>query len=173
MRLSADHRGQLGLDQRLIDRGRCRPDPLINLRSLQHFKQLKQGRLIQSHRVMCPFARTIGVVSLTITRWPSPTWSPTPTRPTTYTTSWDITSLRAPRQQPTPITTPVVQAWRVRVVPVYPELRPRSCTVFLHQSSRRVASTSATSHPSMTGALKPAWPEGRLTRLSVTPEFPR
>src|SRR5215203_983713 len=92
MRLSADHRGQLGLDQRLIDRGRCRPDPLINLRSLQHFKQLKQGRLIQSHRVMCPFARTIGVVSLTITRWPSPTWSPTPTRPTTYTTSWDITS---------------------------------------------------------------------------------
>src|SRR5215204_286794 len=91
MRLSADHRGQLGLDQRLIDRGRCRPDPLINLRSLQHFKQLKQGRLIQSHRVMCPFARTIGVVSLTITRWPSPTWSPTPTRPTTYTTSWDIT----------------------------------------------------------------------------------
>src|SRR5829696_5136183 len=97
MRLSADHRGQLGLDQRLIDRGRCRPDPLINLRSLQHFKQLKQGRLIQSHRVMCPFARTIGVVSLTITRWPSPTWSPTPTRPTTYTTSWDIT-LYGPRR---------------------------------------------------------------------------
>jgi hypothetical protein len=40
---------------------------------------------------MCPFARTIGVVSLTITRWPSPTWSPTPTRPPTYTKSWDIT----------------------------------------------------------------------------------
>src|SRR5215211_3130952 len=101
MRLSADHRGQLGLDQRLIDRGRCRPDPLINLRSLQHFQQLKQGRLIQSHRVMCPFARTIGVVSLTITRWPTPTWSPTPTRPTTYTTSWDITGRTAypvPRQ---------------------------------------------------------------------------
>ena len=84
-------RRQLRLDQRLIDRGRRRADPILNLGSLQHFKKLKQGRLIQSHRVMCPFARTIGVVSLTITRWPSPTRSPTPTRPTTYTTSGDIT----------------------------------------------------------------------------------
>jgi hypothetical protein len=98
--LSADDRGQLRLDQRLIDRGRRRPDPIINLSSLQHLQQLKQGRLIQSHRVMCPFghrvmcpfARTTAVVSLTTTRWPSPTCSPTPTRPTTYTTSRDITS---------------------------------------------------------------------------------
>jgi hypothetical protein len=29
-----------------------------------------QGRLVQGHRVLCPSARTIGVVSLTITRWP-------------------------------------------------------------------------------------------------------
>jgi Multicopper oxidase len=32
--------------------------------------QLEQGRLVQGHRVPCPSARTIGVVSLTITRRP-------------------------------------------------------------------------------------------------------
>src|SRR3712207_2295590 len=39
-------------------------------RSLQCVEHLEQGRLVQGHRVLCPSARTIGVVSLTITRWP-------------------------------------------------------------------------------------------------------
>jgi hypothetical protein len=34
------------------------------------------------------------VVSLTITRWPSTPWSPTPSGPNSYTTSWDITERR-------------------------------------------------------------------------------
>src|SRR3712207_8018195 len=37
---------------------------------LQCLEHLEQGRLVQGHRVLCPSARTIGVVSLTITRWP-------------------------------------------------------------------------------------------------------
>jgi hypothetical protein len=87
----AGHGGQLGLDQRLIDRRRCLPDPVFDIRSLQRLEHLKQGRLVQSHRVVCPSARTIAVVSLTITRWPSSTWSPTPSSPNSYTTSWDVT----------------------------------------------------------------------------------
>src|SRR3712207_7957856 len=39
-------------------------------RSLQCVEHLEQGRLVQGHRVLCPSAKTIGVVSLTITRWP-------------------------------------------------------------------------------------------------------
>jgi hypothetical protein len=35
------------------------------------------------------------VVPLTLTRWPSQTWSPTPRRPTTYTTNWDVTMSHA------------------------------------------------------------------------------
>src|SRR6478752_9578813 len=91
VRRGADHRRQLRLDQRLIDRGCRLPNPVIDIRGLEHLKQLKQGRLVQSHRVTRPSARTIGVVPLTLTRWPSQTWSPTPRRPTTYTKNWDVT----------------------------------------------------------------------------------
>src|SRR6476661_1626352 len=94
VRRSADHRRQLRLDQRLIDRGCRLPNPIIDIRGLEHLKQLKQGRLVQSHRVTRPSARTIGVVPLTLTRWPSQTWSPTPRRPTTYTKNWDVTARR-------------------------------------------------------------------------------
>ena len=40
------------------------------VRKPQCVEHLEQGRLVQGHRVLCPSARTIGVVSLTITRWP-------------------------------------------------------------------------------------------------------
>src|SRR6476619_7119586 len=96
VRRGADHRRQLRLDQRLIDRGCRLPNPVIDIRGLEHLKQVEQGRLVQSHRVMCPSARTIGVVPLTLTRWPSQTWSPTPRRPTTYTTNWDVTWAKSP-----------------------------------------------------------------------------
>ena len=47
-----------------------------HIRGLEYLTQLEQGRLVQSHRVTCPYAKTIGVVPLTITRWLSQTWSP-------------------------------------------------------------------------------------------------
>jgi len=92
MRPGADHRGQFSLDQRLVDRRRRLPNPLIDIGGLERVEHLEQGRPIQSHRVVCPSARTIGVVSLTITRWPSLTWSPTPSSPNTYTTARDVTA---------------------------------------------------------------------------------
>jgi hypothetical protein len=50
-----DHRGQLGLDQRLIDRLGRLPDPVINLGGLQCIQNLKQCRLVQGHRVSVSF----------------------------------------------------------------------------------------------------------------------
>jgi hypothetical protein len=91
VRRGADHRGQLGLDQRLVDRLRGLPDPFLDITTLQNFEHLEQGRLVQSHRVKCPFARTIGVVSLTFTRWPPHAWVSTPSRSPTYTTRGDAT----------------------------------------------------------------------------------
>jgi hypothetical protein len=38
---SADHTGQLGVDQRLVDRLRRGPDPVLNTRSLHRFQQLQ------------------------------------------------------------------------------------------------------------------------------------
>ena len=68
-RCSADRRGQLGLDQCLIDRFGCLPHSIADLGDLQRLQHLEQGRLVQGHRVSCPSARTWSV-SLTVTRWP-------------------------------------------------------------------------------------------------------
>jgi hypothetical protein len=57
----SDHRGQLGLDQSLVDRRCCLLDPVFDIGALERLEHVEQGRLIQSHRVVCPFARTIGV----------------------------------------------------------------------------------------------------------------
>jgi hypothetical protein len=43
VRAGADHRGELGLDQRLIDRGGRRPDPVVDIGGLQCFQHLEQG----------------------------------------------------------------------------------------------------------------------------------
>jgi hypothetical protein len=50
-----DHRGQLRFDQRLIDRRGRLTDPFFNISGLECLEDFKQGRLVQSHRVMCPF----------------------------------------------------------------------------------------------------------------------
>jgi hypothetical protein len=46
-----DLRGQLGLDQRLVDRCRRLPNPVLDITTLEYLEHLKQGRLVQSHRV--------------------------------------------------------------------------------------------------------------------------
>jgi hypothetical protein len=71
VRERANHRGQLGLDQGLVDRLGCLPDPVIDLGGLECIQDFQQGRLVQGHRVSVSFCENIGVVSLTITRWPS------------------------------------------------------------------------------------------------------
>ena len=45
-------------------------DPVVNLRGRECVQDLQQCRLVKGHRGLCPFARTIGLVSLTIARWP-------------------------------------------------------------------------------------------------------
>ena len=45
-------------------------DAVVDLRRLQCVQDLQQCRLVKGHRALCPFARTIAVVSLTIARWP-------------------------------------------------------------------------------------------------------
>jgi hypothetical protein len=70
MRSGTDHGRELSLDERLVDRLGGLTDPIIDLRSLQCVQDLQQCRLVKGHRALCPFARTIGLVSLTIARWP-------------------------------------------------------------------------------------------------------
>jgi ClpP class serine protease len=65
-----DHLGELGLDQGLVDGLGGLADAVIDLRDLECVQDLQQCRLVKGHRALCPFARTIGVVSLTIARWP-------------------------------------------------------------------------------------------------------
>ena len=55
MRERADHRGQLGLDQRLINRFGRLPDPVVNLGGLECLQDFKQCRLVQGHRVFVSF----------------------------------------------------------------------------------------------------------------------
>jgi hypothetical protein len=46
VRVRADHRGELGLDQRLADRLGGLPDPVINLGGFEYFQHFEQGRLV-------------------------------------------------------------------------------------------------------------------------------
>jgi hypothetical protein len=87
-----DHRGELGLDEGLVDRLGSLADAVINLRNLECVQDLQQCRLVESHRGLCPFARTIGLVSLTIARWPLQREQLRRRGPATYTTRWDATS---------------------------------------------------------------------------------
>jgi hypothetical protein len=61
VRGSADHRGELGLDKRLVDRLGGLADPVVDLRGLEYLQDFQQCRLVKGHRALCPFARTIGV----------------------------------------------------------------------------------------------------------------
>jgi ClpP class serine protease len=66
----ADHRGEFGFDEGLVDGLGGLADAVIHLRDHECIQDLQQCRLVKGHRALCPFARTIAVVSLTIARWP-------------------------------------------------------------------------------------------------------
>jgi hypothetical protein len=51
VRRGTDHRGQLGLDQHLVDRLRSLADSITDIAGLDCVENLEQGRLIQGHRV--------------------------------------------------------------------------------------------------------------------------
>jgi len=85
---STDHRGQLGLDQGLVDRLGGLADTVVHLSHPKCFQNLQQGRLVQGHRVdvlsrdpWSVHAKT-HAMALTISNH----------RPTSYTTTWDTTS---------------------------------------------------------------------------------
>jgi hypothetical protein len=88
VRERTNYGAELGPDQGLVDRLDHLADPVIDLGGLQCFQDFQQCRLVQAHRVLVPSARTIGVVPLTITRWPV-FRSGTPSGPVTYTTGGD------------------------------------------------------------------------------------
>ena len=69
VRMRADHRGQLGLDQRLVDRRRRRADPVSDISLLQCVQHLEQGRLGQGHRVGLLHVE-LGGYTQRLTRWP-------------------------------------------------------------------------------------------------------
>jgi hypothetical protein len=91
MRGGADHAGELGFDQGLVDGLGSLADAVINLRRRECVQDLQQCRLVKGHRALCPFARTIAVVSLTIARWPLRGEQLPHQGPATYTTQWDAT----------------------------------------------------------------------------------
>ena len=95
---SADHRRQLGLNEGLVDRLGGLADTVIDSAAFECVQDLQQCRLVKSHRALSPFASTIGLVSLTIARWPL-CWTRLRRRgPTTYTHSmgrhWSRSSLQ-------------------------------------------------------------------------------
>ena len=50
----ANQRGRFGIDQFLIERFGHRPDPIRDIGEFELGQQIKQGRLVKSHRVLCP-----------------------------------------------------------------------------------------------------------------------
>ena len=58
-RPGTDHRGELGLDQGLVDRFGRLAHPVTDLGDRECPRHLEQGRLVQGHRVSCPSARTL------------------------------------------------------------------------------------------------------------------
>lgn len=53
----ADHRRGLGVDQLLVERLGDRTDPVRDVGELQLGQQVNQGRLVKSHRALCPLVR--------------------------------------------------------------------------------------------------------------------
>jgi hypothetical protein len=51
VRRRADHRGELGVDQRLVERLGGGADALVNVGGFECLEELEQGRLVQGHRV--------------------------------------------------------------------------------------------------------------------------
>jgi hypothetical protein len=70
VRCGADHGRELGLDEGLVDGLGSLTDAVINLRGRECVQDFDECRLVKGHRALCPFASTIGLVSLTIARCP-------------------------------------------------------------------------------------------------------
>jgi hypothetical protein len=51
VRRGADHRGQLGLDQGLVERLGGGADAVVDVSGFQCLEELEEGRLVQGHRV--------------------------------------------------------------------------------------------------------------------------
>jgi len=54
-----DERGRLPLDQLLAERLSRDPNPVGDIGEFQLAKKVKQGRLIKTHRVLCPSVRSL------------------------------------------------------------------------------------------------------------------
>ena len=65
----ADRVGELGFDQRLVDRLGGLTDAVTDIGDLECVQDLEQGRLIQGHRVV-PLYRFLGGFLQRLTRWP-------------------------------------------------------------------------------------------------------
>jgi hypothetical protein len=91
MRCGADHRGQLRVDQRLVDRRRRRPDPVVDIAGFQCLENLVQGPVLgPSYAWLSAEDHWRGLADRH-TVAPT-TRSPTPSKtPTTYTTPRDVT----------------------------------------------------------------------------------
>jgi len=55
--VGANQRGRFGIDQLLIQRFGRDPNPVSDIGEFQLGQQIKQGRLVKSHRVLCPLVR--------------------------------------------------------------------------------------------------------------------
>ncbi len=69
MRLGADPRGRLRVNQRLEERLHTTPDDIVGVGGLEHLKQFEQGKLVQGHRVLL-LREFFGRISQRLTRWP-------------------------------------------------------------------------------------------------------
>jgi hypothetical protein len=65
----ADERGRSPLDQLLVERLGRDPSPVGDIGEFQLAKEVEQGRLVKSNRVLCPYREIFDRFSLTITRW--------------------------------------------------------------------------------------------------------
>ena len=65
----ADRVGDLGFDQRLVDRLGGLTDAITDIGDLECVQDFEQGRLIQGHRVV-PLYRFLGGFLQRLTRWP-------------------------------------------------------------------------------------------------------
>lgn len=71
VRGGANHVRELGLDEGLVDGLGGLADAVVDLRGRECVQDFDECRLVKGHRALCPFTSTIGLVSLTIARWPS------------------------------------------------------------------------------------------------------
>src|SRR5699024_4854978 len=65
----ADERDRFRIDQLLIQRFGRDTDPVGDIGEFQFPEELEEGRLVKSHRALCPYVEIPRQFSLTIARW--------------------------------------------------------------------------------------------------------